>query len=1384
METLPSQLTPRQRAELLQLAKSLKLKSTAVSVPPIARAERGERVPLSFAQQRLWFLAQMEGVSGAYHMPFGLRLSGELDIVALKRALDRIVWRHEALRTNFEAVDGEPVQRIAAPDRGFELQEHDLSGHADEAAELAQRMQEEADRPFDLEHGRLVRGQLIRLAAQEHVLLITMHHIVSDGWSMEVFARELSVLYGAYRAGEPDPLPALPIQYADYAVGQRQRLTGAVLERQSEYWRRTLAGAPGLLELPTDRARPAQQSFAGEVLELALDTELTRGLKALSRRHGMTLYMLVVAGWAAVLARLSGQAEVVIGTVVANRTRPEVEALIGFFVNTLALRVEVKGSVAEMLERVKARALEAQEHQELPFEQVVEIVKPARSLAQAPIFQVLLAWQSNGTRTPQLPGLQAAPLQSAYKVAKFDLDLGLGEVNEQIVGDLGYATALFDRATVERHIGYLRQALAALAADERQAVDRIDLLSAAERSQLLVEWNQTDAALPDCCLHVLVEEQAQRQPQAIAVSDGTRQLSYADLNAGANRLARHLRTRGVGPDALVAICLDRGVDLLMGLLGVLKAGGAYVPMDPSNPRQRLNDILEDAQPRVVLTHRRLRAILPPCRAAVIALDEDWNSISEQSPDNLIPEALGVSPSNLAYVLFTSGSTGRPKGVMIEHRSVVNLLCSMCAEPGINRDDRVLAFTTVSFDIAAFELFLPLLVGAEVVFANSEMATDGWLMGQLIQQRDVTVLQATPATWRLLLEDKSWRAPRVRALSGGEALACSLAGQVLERVHALWNGYGPTETTIYSTLQPITAGSAGASASEPIGRPVANTRIYILDGHYEPVPIGVAGEIYIGGIGVGRGYLGKPELTLERFLPDPFSSEPGSRMYRTGDLARWRADGRIEFLGRNDFQVKLRGFRIELGEIEARLAEHPSVREAVVLAREDQAGDKRLVAYVTPAAAAQNSAAGIDVEALRTHLGSQLPEYMVPAAYVSLAKLPLTPSGKLDRKALPAPDADAYLRRGYEPPVGEVETTVARIWAEVLNLKRVGRHDNFFELGGHSLLVVKVASLLRQSGFETTVAEFFNHPTVESFAASLRNTPASTPSGNAPGRGAQLVRAGGTQTPLFLVHDVFGDGLYFFTLAQHLPEELPIYGLPGIPPGEPRLDTMHAMAQRLANLLQQVQATGPYRLAGWSFGGVLAYEVAQELLDRGQAVEFLGLMDAFCTDGDGVTEHRETNPAAILVALCETQPLATSNGLSWTLDVPDTDLDFEELFNRYRLSRMLPRHLEGLSSQQARERCIDREVHSWALAAYRPRPIGIPVHLFVASERPPGFPTPPASLGWERYVPAHLLYTRAVPGSHGSMMTLPDIHTLGQRLADSLAMTVESKYAFEPAGRIT
>lgn len=1343
----------------------------------ITRAERPQNIPLSFAQQRLWFLAQMEAVSEAYHIPLGLRLTGELDRHALKRALDRIVWRHEALRTSFECVGGQPVQRVAATDSGFELLEHDLSSHKEAVIELERLTREEAGRRFDLEYGPLIRGRLIRLAAQEHVLLITMHHIVSDGWSLGVFIHELSTLYRAYRAGEEDPLPPLVIQYADYAIWQQQQLSGEVLQQESEYWRRTLEGAPAVLELPTDRPRPAQQTFTGEAVEIEMDAALTRALKALAQRHEITLYMLMAAAWAVVLSRLSGQEEVVIGTVAANRARPEIEALIGFFVNTLALRVEVSGNVAELLQRVKARALDAQEHQELPFEQVVQIVKPPRSLSRTPIFQVMVAWQSNDNGAPDFTGLRLVPEPISYGAAKFDLGLDLREAGDRIVGGLSYATALFDRGTIERHAGYLLQVLVAMAADSQQEVAGIDLLSPEERMLVLKTWNATEAPYPEhLCIHQLFEEQARKTPQATAVVHGGQSLTYFELNRQANRLAHHLITLGVIPDDRVAICMVRSVDLVVGLMAILKAGGAYVPLDPVYPAERLKYMLDDAAPKVLLTQDRLKRLLPETSATTLALESVSTEVVNSADENIHPFMLGLTSGHLAYVIYTSGSTGNPKGVMVEHASVVNLIYAHVRNCALTATDRMLQFASVGFDVSVGEIFASLAVGATVVLRPQELVAPDDFFFQFLRDERITVADLPTAFWHQWAQQTQWEGfsgdTKLRlVVVGGEKAERRYFDNWRERLpgrNCGWlNAYGPTEATVYASTLLMDARDELGPGDIPIGRPLLNTKIYILDAHRQPTPIGVAGEMYIGGAGVARGYLNRPDLTAERFLKDPFSANPQARMYKTGDLCRYRSDGNIEYLGRNDFQVKIRGFRIELGEIEARLAEHPSVREAVVLAREDHPGDKRLVAYVTAAGPTGDDAAGaadLDVEALRAHLSSLLPEYMVPAAYVSLKKLPLTPNDKLDRKALPSPDASAYLTRGYEEPVGEVETTVARIWAEVLKLERVGRKDNFFEVGGHSLLVVKVTSLLRQVGIETTVADLFKHPTIESFATSLYSS-----SARATRRGALRIREG-TQTPLFLVHDGFGDEVYFPALAQYLPRELPVYGLASVPADEPQLHTMQAMAERMVRLIQEVQAAGPYRLAGWSFGGVLAYEIAQLLLDQEHAVEFLGLIDAWNLDGRAIGDHDMRTPEAVLRDLCERHGMERQDGHSAAsaFNVPDPNLSFDELFSHYRALQSLPENFEHLASHEARVQCSDLELNSRAMAAYCPRTIGIPVHLFVASERPPGGPMPTASLGWERCVPEYLLYVQTVPGSHRSLMKPPHIKTLGRRLMDSLA----------------
>ncbi|WKB55697.1 non-ribosomal peptide synthetase [Eleftheria terrae] len=1043
-------------------------------IEPVARQPGGQA--LSFAQQRLWFLSQLEGVSRAYHIPLGYRLVGALQEAALQQALQRIVQRHEALRTTFELVDGVPVQRIAEPqDVQVPLQQHDLRGLAPQQRQqaLQQLQQAEADEAFDLKRGPLLRGRLVRLDEQERVLLLTMHHIVSDGWSLEVLTQELAALYQAYSEGRQDEegvVAELAIQYADYAAWQRCWLSGEVLQAQTAYWQRTLAGAPVLLELPSDRPRPAQQDHRGATVALELEAGLTQALKALSQRHGTTLFMTVLTAWAVVLARLSGQAEVVIGTPVANRQRSEVEPLIGFFANTLALRVDVSGapSVGQLLQRVKARTLDAQHHQDLPFEQVVELVKPPRSLAHSPLFQVACTWQNTPPAPMDLGGVTLTVLPPQDDRAKFDLSLDLGEQGGRIAGSIDYATALFDRATVERYAGYVRHTLAAMVEDEQQPVDRLQVMPPAEWQLVLRGWNETAQPVPqDVCLHELVEAQAARQPAAVAVVHGERHLSYGELNEQANRLAHELRRLGVKPDERVGLCCERGLELAVGLLAVLKAGGAYVPLDPAYPKERLQYMLQDSAPVVVLVQGLGRERID---AAVPVLDlQDAAGWVHQPSTNPSRQAVGLQPSHLAYVIYTSGSTGQPKGVAIEHRNAVNFLSWAAEAFDAEQLKHTLWATSVNFDLAVYEYFAPLSVGTTVEVVGNALEA-GQATGE------VTLINTVPSALQALLESDQVPASVKTVNLAGEALKRSLVEALFERtgVEQVCNLYGPSETTTYSTWVEMKREDGFVPH---IGRPIANTQIYLLDAQGRPVPVGVPGEIHIGGAGVARGYLNRPELTAERFLKDPFASDPQARMYKTGDLGRWLADGQLEYLGRNDHQVKIRGFRIELGEIEARLAQHAGVREAVVLAREDQPGDKRLVAYVT----AQPGAA-LEAEVLRGELSQQLPEYMVPVAYVVLEQLPLTPNGKVDRRALPAPGEGAWPGTAYEAPVGEVEATLAQIWSELLSVERVGRHDNFFELGGHSLLAVKVASRMREQGLHADMSALFATPTLAQFVA--------------------------------------------------------------------------------------------------------------------------------------------------------------------------------------------------------------------------------------------------------------------------------------------------------------
>ncbi|MGQ5991134.1 amino acid adenylation domain-containing protein [Serratia sp. IR-2025] len=1055
------------------LAQALEVAPAQEPLPILPVARDGD-LPLSFAQQRLWFLTQLEGMSETYHIPLALRLHGRLDRQALQHSLDALYARHESLRSRFITREDRPQVQIL-PANGLPLAFHDLRRHPAQADTLCRQA---ATQPFDLTQGPLVRAALIRLADEEHLFLLTCHHIISDGWSTGILLRELGALYGALRRGDADPLPPLTLQYPDYAAWQRRYLTPERLAAQAQYWRETLNGAPALLTLPTDRPRPTVQSFSGGEVPIAIDAELTQALRQFSRQHGGTLFMTVLAAWSLVLARMAGQQELVIGTPEANRGRLETESLVGFFVSTLALRIDLRDDpdLPTLIARIRHTVLTAQENRDLPFEQVVELVNPPRHLGYTPLFQVMLAWQDGSVRDIPLPGLQAELAGLEYSAAKFDLTLDLADTGEGISGTLNFATALFDRATAERYGVYLVQALRAMTLNSPRSVSHIDLLPLAEREHLLHGWNRTERDYPlDQTLAALFEQQVCRTPDATALVSGAESLSYAQLNARANRLAHALIARGVGPDSRVAVCAERGLNMVTALFGILKAGGAYVPLDPAYPGERLQYILQDADPVLLLADAAGRAALGEPATPQLALEA---ALPETlSAENPAPRA---QASHLAYVIYTSGSTGKPKGAMNEHRGVVNRLVWMQEAYGLTAADTVLQKTPFGFDVSVWEFFWPLMVGARLVMAKPEGHKDPDYLSRAIEQYGVTTLHFVPSMLQSFLADGQ-AATRcgqvVRVMCSGEALPAALVAEFYRRLPQaeLHNLYGPTEAAV-----DVTAWHCSREAdrvSVPIGRPIANTRIYLLDEHGQPVPLGAVGELYIGGVQVARGYLNRPELTAERFLSDPFA--PGGRMYRTGDVARYLANGDIEYLGRNDQQVKIRGFRIECGEIEAVLATHPAVREAVVDARA-VGDDKRLVAWVVPAAGvAEETLAG----ALRQHVSAALPDYMVPSAWVVVAALPLSPNGKLDRRALPEPQG-AQSQAAYEAPQGEHETLLAAIWRELLNVEQVGRHDNFFELGGHSLLAVKLMAQLRRAGWGANVQTLFSTPTLSALAQAM------------------------------------------------------------------------------------------------------------------------------------------------------------------------------------------------------------------------------------------------------------------------------------------------------------
>ena len=1081
-----------------------------VQAPPIRPVPWDKDIPLSFAQQRLWFLDQLEPGSPFYNIPEAVRLTGPLDVTVLKKSLNEIVQRHQALRTTFRAVDGKPHQ-VIAPELTIPLPIVDLrhlpksgrqsalqSGRQEQALRLAQQ---EAQQPFDLARGPLLRARLLRLDDQDHIVLLTMHHIIGDNWSTNILIHEIATLYDAFSHGRPSPLPDLPVQYADFAHWQREWLQGDVLETQLDYWEQQLAGLPPLLELPTDRPRPPVQTYRGDYQSFHLSSSLSGAIKALCHQEGVTLFMALLAAFQTLLHRYAGQENISVGSPIANRNRLEIEGLIGFFVNTLILRTDLSGKPGfrEVLKRVREVTLGAYAHQDLPFEMIVDTLQPERNLSHSPLFQVMFALQSAQMQSRALPGseLTLGPVEAHSGTAKFDLTLFMIEEEDHLSGALEYNTDLFDAATIERMLKHFQTLLQNIVADPDRPVSTQPLLTQSEGQQLLIDWNATAALYPrDRCVHELFEAQVERTPDAVAVAFEKKQLTYAQLNRQANQLAHYLQKLGAGPETLVGICAERVPEMVVGLLAILKAGSAYLPLDPTYPPERLAFMLEDSQSPILLTRERWVTTLPTQDRRVICLDTDWDLIAPESQANPISRA---RPENLAYVIYTSGSTGKPKGAMILHRGLVNYMAWCQQAYPVKAGQGAPVHSSISFDLTITGLFAPLLAGRKVQLVPEDLGID-LLSTALRNETDYSLVKITPAHLELLSQQLAPQqaAGRTRAfIIGGEnLLAESIAFWQDYAPHTLLvNEYGPTETVVGCCVYQVPPDERRAG-SVPIGRPIINTQLYILDTHMQPAPIGVPGELYIGGAGVARGYLNRPALTAGCFVPDPFSNEPAARLYKTGDLARYLPDGNIEFLGRIDHQVKVRGFRIELGEIEAVLSQHPAVGEAVVLAREDAPTDplspgkrgKRLVAYVVPEGDEGDHTPGVGE--LRRFLSEKLPDYMLPAAFVTLQALPLTPNGKVDRRALPAPEqARPDLEAAYVAPHTPAEKTLAAIWAQLLDIDQVGIHDSFFELGGDSILSIQVIARANQAGLRLTPRQIFQHPTVAGLAAVAGRGPA-------------------------------------------------------------------------------------------------------------------------------------------------------------------------------------------------------------------------------------------------------------------------------------------------------
>jgi amino acid adenylation domain-containing protein len=1355
----------------------------------VRRTHRTEG-PTSFAQERFWFIDRLGQGSTAYNVFSGLRLSGDLDEPALERALGELIRRHHALRTTFREVDGVPLQ-VVLPFDGYALPVDDLTEFDEDEreAEVKRAASIEAAYPFDMTSEPLFRARLLRLGNGEYALLLCLHHIITDGWSQGVLHRELWKLYAAFRDGRESPLPEVPVQFLDFAVWQREQSTTEADARHMAYWKSKLGGAPAVLSLATDYPRPAVPSNRGSRVRVEVSRERMERLQEMGHAENATLYMVMLAAFNVVLARYSGSDDVMAGSPIAGRRYQELQDVVGMFVNTLVLRTDLSGdpTLRELVGRVREMVLGAYEHQDMPLDRIVAEVRPERSLSHATLFQVAFQLTDQLTdyaktqATDTDMGVQVKEFGVPWVETKVDLALGLFIHPDRLIGNLAYSTDLFEHETVVRMTRHLDRVVDYLVSDPDRRLSELDLLDEEERA-LLAEWSGTAPAAGAAgeCIDVLFQAQAARTPDAEALAYAGRGVSYRALDADSSRLAHHLAARGVGPESRVGVFAERTPETVVAIMAILKAGGAYVPLDPAYPAERLRYMLADAGARTVVAPAGVPHGLAGLVPDVLDMGAEAGAIGARPAE---APARVPHPEGAAYVIYTSGSTGTPKGVVVPHRCVPNLARAVTSGLGVGPGSRVLQFASFSFDAAVWEVFPTLLSGATLVLASRDDLLPGAGLIQTLRRERISLVTLPPSVLAVLPPEAL--PDLVTVVSAGEAMDTA----VVERWSAgrtLVNAYGPTEATVCATF----ASCQPDGRTPSIGRPFANVTVHVLEPSGIRAPVGVPGELFVGGAGVSRGYLNRAALTAERFVPDPFGA-PGARLYRTGDRGRWRSDGTLEFMGRVDQQVKVHGFRIEPGEVEAALRRHPGVRECAVVVREDVGGDRRLVAYVVPApgygtrsmadAGASLSAAGATLPAaLREHLRERVPEYMVPSAFVELGSLPTTPNGKLDRAALPAPEHGGAQLEADEPR-DYLEVQLIQLWEEVLGVEMIGATQSFFDLGGSSLLALPLfAKINRLLRCDLPVSTLFAGATVRQMAEAIREQQHAGPETSSP---VVALQPGGSLPPLFVIHAADRGVMTYVNLVRHLGPEQPVYGVQDV--GDDLGRPLAEIAADNVRAVRTVQPEGPYYLAGWSFAAYLAFEMASQLERQGQEVAFVGLLDSMSAE---LTQAwPETGHAGSPLRMAHTvaarmrRPFKVEKA---ELEGMDADQQVRHLVEMLRASGAAP---EGFGEEDLREMCRVMNDRRRSLEGYVPGRFSGPLTLFRASIAPAehewealaSTEEEKRTLGWSQLSDAPVCVYR-VPGGHTSMNAEPHVRVLAQKVREALASARERAGSLVPA----